>query len=66
MTPDSAGILIMADTINKAKIFWDQSFSGTVELRVKSANVCGESDFSEPLVICRLPWTRLFPGKFFQ
>jgi hypothetical protein len=51
MTPDSAGILIMADTINKAKIFWDQSFSGTVELRVKSANVCGESDFSEPLVI---------------
>jgi hypothetical protein len=27
------------------------SFSGEVILKVKSVNVCGESDFSEPLVI---------------
>ncbi len=51
MTPDSAGILVEADTINKAKIFWDQNFSGIVELKVKAANVCGESDFSETLTI---------------
>ncbi|GEM_PF-1843781 len=51
MTPDSAGILVEADTINKAKIFWDQTFSGTVELKVKAANVCGESEFSGSLTI---------------
>ena len=51
LTPDSAAMVFATDTVTKIKVMFVPSFSGEVILKVKSVNVCGESDFSEPLVI---------------
>ena len=51
LTPDSAAMVFATDTTTKIKVMFVPSFSGEVILKVKSANVCGESDFCEPLII---------------
>jgi len=51
LIPDNVGVIVETDTINKVKIFWDQSNSYSTELKVKGINDCGESDFSESLII---------------
>jgi PKD repeat protein len=51
LIPDTVGVLIETDTINQIKIYWSQANSYSAELRVKGENACGESEFSEPLVI---------------
>jgi len=49
MLPPEAGELTnLQDT---AIIHWSEGFEGQVELRVKSINNCGESDFTEPKII---------------
>jgi PKD repeat protein len=51
LTPDDIGVIIMGDTLTKRKIYWDQNYVGQASLKVKAVNICGESDFSEALVI---------------
>ena len=51
LDPDDIGVIIMGDTLTKRKIYWDQGYAGQAFLKVKAINICGESDFSEPLVI---------------
>ncbi|MCB2221445.1 MAG: VCBS repeat-containing protein [Bacteroidetes bacterium] len=49
--PDDMGVIVAGDTITQVKIYWDQSNSYSVNLRVKAENACGEGDFSDPLTI---------------
>ncbi|MBN2172988.1 MAG: VCBS repeat-containing protein [Bacteroidales bacterium] len=51
LSPNDVGVLIETDTLNQIKVFWSQANSYSAELRVKGVNACGESEFSEPLVI---------------
>jgi len=51
LVPEDMGVIVAGDTINQVKVYWDQSNSYSVELSVKAENVCGESEFSEPLTI---------------
>ncbi|MCD4665747.1 MAG: PKD domain-containing protein, partial [Bacteroidales bacterium] len=51
LVPDDMGVIVAGDTITKVKVYWSQSNSYSVELSVKAENVCGESEFSEPLTI---------------
>jgi len=56
LTPGSAGLMVPGDTVNEIKIYWSQNNSVLAQLKVKAVNICGESDFSEPLIIY-LNWT---------
>ncbi len=56
LTPEDVGVIVDGDTITKVKIYWSNEPDYTAELRVKAVNVCGESEFSEPLVI-HVNWT---------
>lgn len=51
LTPEDMGLIVPGDTLNEVKIFWSQSNSYQAHLKVKSLNICGESDFSETLTI---------------
>ncbi len=56
LVPDDMGVIVAGDTITKVKVYWSQSNSYSVQLSVKAENVCGESEFSEPLTIY-INWT---------
>ncbi len=49
--PEDMAVITPGDTITQVKIYWDQSNSYSVELRVKAENACGEGAFSVPLTI---------------
>ncbi|MBP7497337.1 MAG: hypothetical protein KA792_06715, partial [Bacteroidales bacterium] len=49
LIPSNAGKLNVSDTL--VKISWDSSFTGSVLLRTKAGNICGESSFGPPLNI---------------
>jgi len=51
LVPDDMGVIVAGDTVTQVKIYWSQANSYSVELSVKAENVCGESEFSEPLTI---------------
>lgn len=51
LTPEDVGVIVPGDTITKVKIYWSSDPDYSAELKVKATNVCGESEFSEPLVI---------------
>lgn len=51
VTPEDMAVIVPGDTVTKVKVYWDQSNSYSVELRVKAQNVCGEGNYSEPLTI---------------
>ena len=52
ISPDNAGVIVAGDTLTQCKIYWNQALSNVlVELKVTAVNICGESDFSEPLQI---------------
>ena len=49
ITPEEAGTIISADTF--AVVQWNTSYMGEALLSVQSSNSCGDSDFSEELII---------------
>jgi len=51
ISPDDIAVITMGDTITERKVYWDQNYVGEAFLKAKSINICGESDFSEALVI---------------
>ena len=51
LTPDDVGVIVAGDTITEIKIYWSNDPDYSAELRVKAVNVCGESEFSDPLTI---------------
>lgn len=51
IVPEDMGVIVPGDTITKIKIYWSSDPDYSVELRVQAINVCGESEFSEPLTI---------------
>jgi PKD repeat protein len=51
LEPEDMGVIVAGDTITQIKIYWDQSNSYSVNLRVKAENACGVGEFSEPLTI---------------
>jgi len=56
LVPEDVGVIIAGDTITQVKIYWSTDENYSAELKVKAVNVCGESDFSEPLTIY-VNWT---------
>jgi hypothetical protein len=56
LTPEDVGVVVDGDTITEVKIYWSNDPDYTAELKVKTVNTCGESDFSEPLTI-HVNWT---------
>ncbi|GAB4323854.1 MAG: hypothetical protein Kow00127_16530 [Bacteroidales bacterium] len=60
IVPASAGTLEPADTVNSIKVVWDTS-GISVALIVRGENMCGEGEFSDPLVITLTPSTSV-PG----
>ncbi|HPE56211.1 MAG TPA: T9SS type A sorting domain-containing protein [Bacteroidales bacterium] len=63
--PEDMAVIIPGDTITKVKIYWDQSNSYIVELRVKAENACGEGEFSEPLTIY-VNWNTMVDNPEFE
>lgn len=51
LSPESIGVIIEGDTMNQVKIYWSSQPNLIAELKVKAANNCGDSDFSEALTI---------------
>jgi PKD repeat protein len=51
--PSDAGNLINMGPI--VEVDWNENFSGNVLLKVASGNLCGQSDFSDPLEIAVMP-----------
>jgi len=45
------GVIVAGDTITQVKIYWSSDPDYSAELKVKAVNVCGESEFSDPLII---------------
>lgn len=51
LDPANVGVIVAGDSVNNIKIYWSSASNYSAQLKVKSVNVCGESDFSEPLTI---------------
>lgn len=61
LTPEDVGVLTAGDTITQIKIYWSNDPDYFAELRVKNENECGESEFSDPLMIY-VNWTVGLPA----
>jgi len=47
--PSVAGTINYFDST--CKVFWNESYSGQASIKIKAINICGESGFSETLII---------------
>jgi len=56
LTPEDMGVILAGVTVTQLKIYWSQDDNYMAQLKVKAVNVCGESEFSEPLDIY-VNWT---------
>jgi PKD repeat protein len=56
LTPEDVGVITAGDTSTQVKIYWSNDPDYSAELRVKTENACGESEFSDPLIIY-VNWT---------
>jgi len=50
LTPIAAGTVINNGS-SYCQIYWNTNFSGEASLKVKAFNICGESQYSDPLLI---------------
>lgn len=51
LIPDDVGVIVPGDSINQIKVYWSSDPDYSAELKVKAVNVCGESNFTDPLTI---------------
>lgn len=56
LVPDDVGVIVAGDTLTQIKIYWSSDPQYSAELKIKAVNVCGESEYSEPLTIF-VNWT---------